>query len=210
MRPASAGRCRRNRRHAELLRHADREVRVVLIRDGGVVHQLEIAAAAAERPEPRAVHQPQEQVALGLIERRKLDEAPPVGQEVGQRELHRSARRERHELVDLAELRHQRGRRHRVADLPAGHMVHLAERADDEAARGKLRVARHALVLHAVEDDVLVDLVAENQDVGAADRVGQRRDVLAVEHRAGRVVGRVDDEHARARRDRGADLVPVH
>ena len=77
--------------------------------------------------------------------------------------------------MHLAKLRGQRRRRHRVADLPAGRVIGLAERADDEAARGELGVARHALVLHAVEDDVLVDLVADDQDIGAVDE----RDELA-------------------------------
>ena len=72
------------------------------------------------------------------------------------------------------QLRSQRCRRHDVTDLPAGHVIGLAERADDEAAGGELGMARHALVPGAVEDDVLVDLVADDEDAGAADDVGQR------------------------------------
>ena len=35
----------------------------------------------------------------------------------------------------------------------------------------------------AVEDDVLVDLVADDEDVGAVDERGQRRDVVGGEDR---------------------------
>jgi hypothetical protein len=40
----------------------------VLVGDRRIVHQLEVAAPAGERPEARPLHQPQEQIALGLIE----------------------------------------------------------------------------------------------------------------------------------------------
>ena len=59
------------------------------------------------------------------------------GQEVGQAELHRRDGGERDVLVNPPELRAERCRGHAVADLPAGHVVRLA---DDETT--KLRANR--------------------------------------------------------------------
>ena len=70
------------------------------------------------------------------------------------------------------------GRRH-IADLPAGHVVGLAETGDDEGARGQAREARRALVLLAVEHHVLVDLVADQQHVGGRQQVLQPQHLLA-------------------------------
>ena len=102
------------------------------------------------------------------------------------RVLDRRVRAERDELVHLAQLRRQRRRRDHVADLPPRHVIRLAERADDEAAGGQLGMARHALVAGAVENDVLVDFVADDVDAGAADDRRQRRNVAGGEDGAGR------------------------
>ena len=53
-----------NRGDAVLLGQPQREVRVLLVGDRRVVDQLEVGAAARQRPEARACHQRQEQVAL--------------------------------------------------------------------------------------------------------------------------------------------------
>ena len=54
----------------------------------------------------------------------------------------------------------------------AGDVIGLAEGRDDEAARGQLRVAAQALML-ALVADVLVDLVAEHDNVAVARQFGQ-------------------------------------
>jgi hypothetical protein len=64
-------------------------------------------------------------------------------------------------------------------------------------------------VAGAIEHDVLVDLVAEQDDVGTAQEVDERLHVVGAEHRAGRVVRTVDHQHPRARGDRGTYRVPV-
>ena len=111
--------------------------------------------------------------------------------------------------MHLAKLRGQRRRRHAVTDLPARAVVGLAKRTDHEAARGQFGMARHALVQRAVEDHVFVDLVRQHHNRGVAQ---QGRELLQVgrgEYRAGRIVRRVHDEHARARRDRVGQALPV-
>nr|GFD58211.1 hypothetical protein [Tanacetum cinerariifolium] len=47
-------------------------------------------------------------------------------------------------------------------------------------------------------------------DIGAGDDGGQRVEVGRAQDRSGRVVRRVDHDHARAGRDGGRDLVPGH
>jgi hypothetical protein len=88
-------------------------------------------------------------------------------------------------------------------------VVGLAEAGDDEGALAQFRMAQRGFVAGAIEHDVLVDLVAEQHDVGAAQQVDQRPDVFGAEHRAGRVVRAVDHQHAGLRRDRRAHRVPV-
>ena len=65
------------------------------------------------------------------------------------------------------------------------------------------------MVNFAVEHHVFVDLVGQDHDVGVAGQGGQAFDVVLVKHRAGRVVRRVDDDHARFAVDGGGHFVPV-
>jgi hypothetical protein len=81
---------------------------------------------------------------------------------------------------------------------------------DTTNARGQLGMAQHALVPAAVEHDVLVHLVGEQQHAGVAHDRLERLDVAGIEHRAGRVVRAVDHQQARVGADGGADAVPVH
>ncbi len=71
-------------------------------------------------------------------------------------------------------------------------------------------MTRHALVAHPVEDDVLVHLVAHDRDRRTLDETRQLGDVLRSKDDGGGIVRRVDHDHARARGDRGAHLVPRH
>src|SRR5262249_60831786 len=129
------------------------------VRDRRIVEELEIRAARLQRLPARALEQVQEVVALALVERRQLGPAAALVQEIRQRVLHRRERRERHELVGLAELGGERRRRGDVAHLPARHRIRLAERSDDETAVAQRGVARPALVLRAIAEYVLRDLV---------------------------------------------------
>ena len=60
-----------------------------------------------------------------------------------------------------------------------------------------------------VVHDVLVDLIGEGEEVVLAAQVGDRRELVAAEDLAGRVVRRVEDDRPRAGRDRGAQLVGI-
>ncbi len=86
-------------------------------------------------------------------------------------------------------------------------MVGLAEARHDEAAPRQFRMPRHRLMRLAVVDHVLVDLVRQQQDIGACQQLRQLAHVFLAPDRAGRVVRRVDQDHARARRDRGREAV---
>ncbi|MNI23995.1 hypothetical protein D3C73_776000 [compost metagenome] len=112
-------------------------------------------------------------------------------------------------LVHLAEFSAHRRRRHRIADLPAGAVVGLAEAGDDEGALAQLRVAQCRFMAAAVVDDVLVHLIGDQVDLRAAQHIGQRLHVRFVQHRAGRVVRGVDHQQAGARGDRRTHAVPV-
>src|SRR5687767_15172331 len=96
-----------------------------------------------------------------------------------------------------------------VADLPASGVESLAERADDARAAAQIGVAEQAFVATAVEDDVLVDLVADQQEVAAVDDLRQLPHVLDGPRDPRRIVRRVNQDGARSRGDRASNLVPV-
>ena len=130
--------------------------------------------------------------------------------EVGQAVLQRRHAAEVDVLVDLAQFGGQRRWCHHVAGLPAGDVIGLAERADHEGARVQLLVGQHAGMAGAVEDQVLVDLVADHMDIAAADQRGQLVQVVTAEQRATGVVRRVDEDQAGTRGDGIGQALPVH
>ena len=82
---------------------------------------------------------------------------------------------------------------------------------DDQAVvgRGDVQEARRAGVVGGLEVQALVDLVGQQPRAGRAAVVEQALLLGARQRPAGRVVRRVDDQHARARRDRGEQRVHV-
>ena len=131
---------------------------------------LEVGAFAGQQAELGFGQAFAEQVALGLVEGGQAQVRRRVLQVGGQAVLHGGVDGEDVELVHLAEFGRQRGGGGDVADLPARHVVGLAEAADDEAARGQAGVARHAFVLQRGVDHVLVHLVADHQHVGGGEQ----------------------------------------
>ena len=77
------------------------------------------------------------------------------------------------------------------ACLVVGTGMYIAgmEGADNEALAGQFRITQHALVPATVEDDVLVDLVAENIEVRPGGDCLQGGDVLGIQRRTRGVVG---------------------
>ena len=123
--------------------------------------------------------------------------------------LHRGVDGEHIELVHLAELGAQGcGRRH-IAHFPAGHMVGFTKARHDEGTRRQAGVARCALVRHAVEHHVLIDLVADQQDVGWCQQLLQAQHFLRSPDHATGVVRRVDQDGAGFGGDGGGDFVEI-
>ena len=180
-----------------------------LVADPPVARELEVAAGAGQQVERGPGEQFAEQVALALEERRQRLVARRILQERGQAVLDRAVDGEHRELVDAADLGGERRGRQRVAHLPAGGVEGLAERADDDAARRQLVVARQAFVPRAVVDHVLVDLVADHDDRRVPDDRRELVEIGSGQHAGAGVVRRVEQDEPRSRRDRGADRVPV-
>ena len=188
-----------------------REFRIRQVADRRIVGELEITARHRQWLELRARQQFAEMVAFGFIECGKLFMVfGMLHQHFLQRPLRRGERAEGVVLVHLAELGAERGRCDAVTDLPAGAVIGLAEARNHKAALGEFRIAQHRFVARAVVNDVFVHLVGQQQDVRAAQDVGERGHVGGGEHRTGRVVWRVDHQHPRARGDRVAHFLPVH
>ncbi len=71
------------------------------------------------------------------------------------------------------------------------------------------RIPCHAVMDRPVEHHVLVDLVGQDDDVGVARQRREARDVVIANDGGGGIVGRVEDDHPRFRRDGRSDLVPI-
>ena len=111
--------------------------------------------------------------------------------------------------MDFTNLVHQYRRCNTVTHAPAGDVIGFSERRNNHATLRQLRVRSHTVVRLTVKHHVFVHFVRQNNDVSIA---GQRRQLLQIvggEDLTARVVRRIDDNHARARGDRGANLVPV-
>ena len=148
-------------------------------------------------------------VALGLVEGRQGQVGLGIAHEFGQRVLHGRRHGEHHELVHLAQFGAELARRAAVADLPAGGVIGFAEGRDDEGMLGQQRTARDAGMRLAVEHDMFVDLVRQQQYAGVAHDGFQRVQVAVVEHGAGGVVREVQHQQARLGRDGVAHALPV-
>ena len=112
--------------------------------------------------------------------------------------------------MHFAHLGAQRGGRHAIAHFPAGHVEGFAERGHRDRALAQLRVGQHAGVPAFGEADVFVNLVAEHVDFAFGDSVPQLLHVFRLPGGGGRVVRRVDDHQAGARRQRGGEPWPIH
>jgi len=171
---------------------------------------LEVGSGHPGKAEARRRQQVAEQIALGLIERRQfVDVLRVFGHEIGQGELQRGYATEVDVLMHLAQFSRQGRWRDHVAGFPAGDMVGLAKGADHERTQVQLFMGQHAHVGHAVEYQVFVDLIADQVDIAVADQFGQLVQLGAADQRASRVVRGVEDDHARAWRQRGLDLLKV-
>ena len=111
-------------------------------------------------------------------------------------------------LEDLGRRVDELLRTRRVADAPAGHRVRLRECEDADDARVVGREARGTRP-RAVEDDLVVALVAEQPQVVALREIHKSLDGCDRIHRPCRVVGAVDQQQLRSRRDEALDRIDV-
>ena len=185
------------------------EHRVRLVADPRVARQLEVGPGAGQGIEAGGRQAGPEEVALALVEVREVEPAARVGHVVGERRAAPGVFTVK--TTNWWTLRNSAmssARRERPPHLPPGDVEGLPEGAHHEGAGRELGVARHALVPGPVEDDVLVDLVGDHHDPGAAGEPGERVQVLPAQDRAGRVVRAVHQDHPRARRDEAAGWPP--
>ena len=173
-----------------------------------VARQHEEAARGGEQGQARIRQGRGQQVALALVEGRQPLIVGRLLQQVGEAVLHGGVGGEHGELVHLADLLHQGAGGHAVTHPPAGDVEGLAEGEDGDGALHQLRIANDALVQRAVEYHVLVHLVRENEDVGAAHQAGEVLLIPRLPDGAGGVVGGVEHYHAGARGDAGGHFLP--
>ena len=72
------------------------------------------------------------------------------------------------ELMGFAKFTHQRFGGEAVRDFPAGNVISFTERGNDKCALGQRRKPRHALMWRAIEHHVLIDLIADEKNIGIA------------------------------------------
>ncbi len=116
-------------------------------------------------------------------------------------------------LLELGHLLDDGARADDVAHAPAGHAVGLAEAAHQEqvaAERGRAGAVERVVAaapggLGVAE--LVVDLVAQQQQVAALGQLGELPTGVLIRHDAGGVAGRVEQHHARPRGDGGLDAL---
>src|SRR5713101_1763358 len=118
-------------------------------------------------------------------------------------------RPDRDEIVSASDAERELGRRDRVADPPARDRVRLRDAGDGDGALGHAGQRGDRRVAEAVVDDVLVDLVGDRQEVVLEAEIGDGLELVAREDLAGRVIGAVEDDGARAGRHRPPEPVRV-
>ena len=101
-------------------------------------------------------------------------------------------------------------RRDHPADAPAGRAAGLGDRVHHQGALRHPLEERQAAVAMAVEGDVLVDLVGDREPVVRPAELGDEPQIFLAQHRAGRVLGGVDDHRLDRRIGQGSpQLVAV-
>ena len=96
--------------------------------------------------------------------------------------------------MGLGDRLHHLGRRRDVADLPAGDAEALARRADARGALAHARQGHDRQMPAVVEDDVLVDLVADGVGIVLAAQVRDEFEFLAIEHLRAGIHRRVEQD----------------
>ena len=98
-------------------------------------------------------------------------------------------------------------RRGEETQTPTGHAPRFGESMDnDGVVVMRLRKAGDRFVCRTVVGELLVNLVAHDEDAFLHADVAERFDFIGRVNAAGRVAGRIENEQARARRDGGAEL----
>ena len=92
-----------------------------------------------------------------------------------------------------------------VAQTPARHGIGLREPVEYERPLGHARQRGDARVSLAVVEDLLVHLVREDEQIAFLSERGDGGELRIVEHPAGRVVRRVDQQDARRGSPRGGE-----
>ena len=177
----------------------------------------EIGRLAAVDGESRVTQRRRQDVALALQRCGRLCHPVHLGvQGVRDRRLERPAADVGHELLRCARRRHQGRRARHPTDLPAGAVERLRRAGDTQGSLAHTGQRRDRPVRAAVEQQVLVDLVGDGDDVVFLAQRGDRGQVVVGEHRAGRVVRRIDDDGGRLGAERlrkavavDAEAVPV-
>lgn len=88
-------------------------------------------------------------------------------------------------------------------------MIGLPKGEDHHRTVGQFRMSGNTLMNTAVEQDVFIDLVTQDQDLGSVRQLFQRFEIGCIETGTGRVVRSVDDDHSRARTDGLSNLLPI-
>src|ERR1700761_677448 len=113
------------------------------------------------------------------------------------------------ELMNLAELFHQLRGRNAISQLPAGTVIHLAERETNKASFQQIRVSQDAAMRNSIENKMLVYFVGVNKNFRIGDNGSQLFHIGGAKERPRRVVRSVEQDHSRPRSNGAADLFPV-
>ncbi len=210
--PAVCGRGEGGERDADDTR-ARRQLATERVGVGGAersgIHDREIRPARGADVESGGTEARAEQLGLGLhLGGDRGEERVGEPEARGDRRLEGRAADVGEELLHGEDRRDQFGRAGHPAGLPPGEREGLPGGRDRHRALGGAREGRDRHV-RAVEDEVLVHLVGDDDRVVPVREPHDLVEHLTREHRTGRVVRIVDEDHARPVGDRGCQDLEV-
>ena len=112
--------------------------------------------------------------------------------------------------MHFVKLRHQRLRRKAVAHFPSGGVKGFSKRSRHQRTFFQSGIGCDAAVLLRIKNNMLIHLIAQDQDIGIFYQFLQAFEVGILKHHPTGIMRIVENKHPRFGRDRCGYCIPVY
>lgn len=155
-------------RHTGLPGETDGEIKIGFPADFAKVEKLKESARRRLQTESGILQQIKESISSSLIEPSQIQVISFMLKDVGKRTLNRCYGGINDVLMEFAKLLRQLLRSYTASQLPSRGVKRLPERKNDEASFNQIGETQQTLMFGAVEDDMFINLIAEDHDLRIA------------------------------------------